>query len=118
VCRLSGTGTERSVLTASFGAYAQHRYAEYATSYEDDIPAADRPAHLRTAARGSTWTTAKCPDGLALFELSALDVRTVKKPSSDPTDLRAERAALTAFAVHSAKAHSCEMPHTLPTPKR
>ncbi|WP_338702809.1 hypothetical protein V2W30_36090 [Streptomyces sp. Q6] len=118
VCRLTGTGTESTVLTADYGAYAQRRYAEYERSYDDEVPAADRPAHLRTSERGSTWTTAECPDGTALFELSSLDERTAKKRSPTSVELSAERAALTAFAARSAKAHACEPPHALPAPKR
>ncbi|MEV5612718.1 hypothetical protein [Streptomyces sp. NPDC052225] len=120
VCALSGAGAERSVLTASFGTYAQQRFAEYARSYEDegDVPDPDRPARLRGSVRGSTWTTAKCPDGQALFELSSSYDRSTKKPSTDPAELSAERAALTAFAARSAKAHGCEPPHAIPNTKR
>ncbi|MFB8036482.1 hypothetical protein ACFC5Z_26780 [Streptomyces sp. NPDC056004] len=108
----------RYELEADFGPYAQQQLVLAAEdSYEDtpnaDTPDADTPAHQRDPGGRMSWTSAKCPDGQALFTLqpSADRGERHKYPRSD-ADLAYERAALRAFAERSAKGHGCSAPAT------
>ncbi|MCX5113134.1 hypothetical protein OOK13_32665 [Streptomyces sp. NBC_00378] len=108
----------RYELEADFGPYAQQQLVLAAEdSYEDtpntDTPDADTPAHQRDPGGRMSWTSAKCPDGRALFTLQpSADARErLDYPRSD-ADLAYERAALRAFAERSAKGHGCSAPAT------
>ncbi|AZQ37800.1 hypothetical protein EJ357_33660 [Streptomyces cyaneochromogenes] len=113
VCRLAGADlSKRYVLAAEFGPLAQESFVNYQEfGGEEDLPSPDVPAHDRDTGGLRSWTTAKCPDGLALFTLLPTSERADerKATASDP-GLAYERAALRAFAERSARAHGCSSP--------
>ncbi|WP_405401977.1 hypothetical protein [Streptomyces sp. NBC_01104] len=111
-CRLADAGlSTRYVLEADYGPYAQERLLGH--ERDEDTPDTGTPAHYRDGDGRISWTTAKCHDGRALFTLQPsyekADDRTYPR---DDADLAYERAALTAFAERSAKAHACSAPAT------
>ncbi|MFI6013087.1 hypothetical protein ACIBAG_30450 [Streptomyces sp. NPDC051243] len=113
ICRLAGADlNKRYSLLAEYGPYAQEAFIDYQEyGAEEEFPSPDVPARDRDADGRSSWTTAKCPDGLALFTLQLTSEQddNPKKRVSSP-GLAYERAALRAFAERSAKAHGCSAP--------
>lgn len=114
VCRLAGADlSKRYVLLAEFGPYAQEAFVDYQEYGGEDVPSPALPAADRDAGGRGSWTTAKCPDGLALFTLlPASEQDDNRKNTASNPDLAYERAALRAFAERSAKAHGCSAPVT------
>ncbi|MGP3953205.1 hypothetical protein [Streptomyces sp. 7N604] len=112
-CRLADTDLrKRYVLEADYGPYAQERLLGYEENDDEDTPSADTPAHHRDPDGSMSWTTAKCPDGRALFTLQADEQNDKRTNPRHNPDLAHERAALKAFAERSAKAHGCSAPAT------
>ncbi|MET8743626.1 hypothetical protein [Streptomyces sp. NPDC004728] len=113
-CRLADAdrGT-RYVLEADYGPYARRQLILAAEDPYDDTPDSETPAHQRDRDGRTSWTSAKCPDGQALFTLRPSSERGERRkyPGSD-ADLAYERAALRAFAERSAKGHGCSAPAT------
>lgn len=103
----------RYKLEAYFGTYAQQQLFLAAEDSFEGTPDSDTPAHQRDPGGRMSWTSAKCPDGQALFTLQpwADGGQRRKYPRSD-ADLAYERAALRAFAERSAKGHGCSAPAT------
>ncbi len=116
-CRLSGADRQGGyVLDADFGPYAQGQFLDYEEKLGiyGEPPSADIPAHLRDHADEMSWTTAKCPEGLALFTLRPAQDRDEEHESTRKhANLAYERATLKAFAERSAKSHGCAAPATL-----
>lgn len=116
ICRLSDADTSaRYLLKGQFGPYAQEAYADYQEfGYGKSRPSPDVAAQQRVADGPVSWTSAKCPDGLALFTLEvAADEDKDRKNTASTPSLAYERAALRAFAGHAAEAHGCSAPATL-----
>ncbi|WP_199545856.1 hypothetical protein [Streptomyces sp. N35] len=110
-CRLLGVdGLRRYGLEASFGTYAESFFRGNRQSYEEDLPTGEDPAHHRGREEGVSWTTAKCPEGTALFTLAAYGRHDEKGSALVSGDLAQERAALKIFAERSAQAHGCQAP--------
>jgi hypothetical protein len=116
VCRLSDADTStRYFLKGQFGPYAQEAYADYQEfDYGRSRPSPDIAARQRAAGGPVSWTSAKCPDGPALFTLEvAADEDKDRKETASTPGPAYERAALRAFAERAAKAHGCSAPATL-----
>lgn len=113
-CRLADADLrKRYILEGDYGPYAQQRLLGYEEDAHEVAPSADTPAHYRDRDGRMSWTTAKCPDGPALFTLyPAAEQDGNGKSPSRKADLAHERAALKAFAERSAKAHGCSAPLT------
>ncbi|MFB7215240.1 hypothetical protein [Streptomyces sp. NPDC056255] len=103
----------RYKLEADFGPYAQEQLFLAAQSSFEGAPDSGTPAHQRDPGGRMSWTSAKCPDGRALFTLQPwADARERLDYPRSNTDLAYERAALRAFAERSAKGHGCSAPAT------
>ncbi|MFF0010289.1 hypothetical protein [Streptomyces sp. NPDC005374] len=116
ICRLADADVStRYILSARFGPYAQEAYADYQErSYGEGMPSPDIPSQQRDADGPVSWSTAKCPDGVALFTLQAAGDRGVdRKDTAESPGFAYERAALGAFAERSAEAHRCSAPAAL-----
>ncbi|MER7170564.1 hypothetical protein [Streptomyces mesophilus] len=110
-CRLlDADRLRRYGLEASFGTYAQSFFRGNRASYEDDLPTGRVPAHHRARDESVSWTTAKCPEGTALFTLVAYGRHDDKTSALVSGDLAQERAALKIFAERSAESHGCRPP--------
>ncbi|MBC9711420.1 hypothetical protein H9Y04_02390 [Streptomyces sp. TRM66268-LWL] len=113
VCLLNGPdGSRRYELAAAFGPYALLEFEENRTYGAQDRPVGDVPARNRKRADQSGWTTAKCPDGTAVFTLLAVGRHEDKGSAFVSGDLAQERAVLKVFAERSAGAHGCQAPAT------
>ncbi|NBE53526.1 hypothetical protein [Streptomyces boluensis] len=106
-------GEPRTELTASFGPYARAEFRGVDDREPDDQPSAELPFHRRGKDDLQGWTTAKCPDGLALFTVNPVSTGPVEEGVRRPApDLAQEHAALKEFATRAAEAHGCSAPAT------
>ncbi|WP_406252080.1 hypothetical protein OH786_03280 [Streptomyces atratus] len=111
-CRIGDADRRtRYVLEADYGPYAQERLRGYEEGFYEDVPNSDTPAHHRDRDGRTSWTTAKCAGGRALFTLDPANGKgESRRPPSSDADLAYERAVLKAFAERSAKARGCSAP--------